>query len=160
MHPYQTATIELLGKGMINLGYVGKIHPVLADKLKFNQDLFVFEIDLETILANMNFNPVVKYKKLPNTTPVLRDIAFVVNDEVTNAEIIKVIKKVSDKNIFKEANLFDIYKGENIGDGKKSLAYRITLHDTQKTLTDAEIENEVNKIKQGLEKNIQDLVLR
>ena len=160
MHPYQTATIELLGKGMINLGYVGKIHPVLADKLKFNQDLFVFEIDLETILANMNFNPVVKYKKLPNTTPVLRDIAFVVNDEVTNAEIIKVIKKVSDKNIFKEANLFDIYKGENIGDGKKSLAYRITLHDTQKTLTDVEIENEVNKIKQGLEKNIQDLVLR
>ena len=160
MHPYQTATVELLGKQPINLGYVGKIHPLLSDKLKFNQDLFVFEIDLDTILKNINYDSVVKYKKLPNTTPVLRDIAFVTDDSVTNSDIIKVIKKVSDKNIFKGANLFDIYKGENIGEGKKSLAYRITLQDEAKTLTDSEIEAEVNKIKQGLINNIQGLNLR
>ena len=160
MHPYQTATVELLGKEPINLGYVGKIHPLLSDKLKFNQDLFVFEVDFETVLKNLSFDSVVKYKKLPISTPVLRDIAFVVNDNITNSEIIKVVKKVSDKNIFKGANLFDIYKGENIGEGKKSLAYRIVLQDDSKTLTDSEIEAEVNKIKEGLAKNISGLILR
>ncbi len=160
MHPYQTATIELLGKNLTNIGYVGKIHPVLSDKLKFNQDLYVFEIDFETILKNVNTSSVVKYKKLPVSTPVTRDIAFITNNEVANSDILKVIKKICDKNIFKGASLFDIYKGENIGANKKSLAYRITLQDDTKTLTDAEIDAEINKIKQGLEKNISGLKLR
>ena len=160
MHPYQTATIELLGKNPINIGYVGKIHPVLSDKLKFNQDLFVFEINLEILLKNINFNNVVKYKKLPISTPVLRDIAFVVEDRTTDMDIMKTIKKVSDKNIFKGAKLFDIYRGENIGLNKKSMAYRIILQDDTKTLTDSEIEAEVNKIKDGLVKNISGLTLR
>ena len=160
MHPYQTATIELLGKNPINIGYVGKIHPVLSDKLKFNQDLFVFEINLEILLKNINFNNVVKYKKLPISTPVLRDIAFVVEDKTTDMDIMKTIKKVSDKNIFKGAKLFDIYRGENIGLNKKSMAYRIILQDDTKTLTDSEIEAEVNKIKDGLVKNISGLALR
>lgn len=160
MHPYQTATIELLGKNPINIGYVGKIHPVLSDKLKFNQDLFVFEINLEILLKNINFNNVVKYKKLPISTPVLRDIAFVVEDKTTDMDIMKTIKKVSDKNIFKGAKLFDIYRGENIGADKKSMAYRIILQDEKKTLTDSEIEAEVNKIKDGLVKNISGLTLR
>jgi len=111
-------------------------------------------------LSSLNYDSVVKYKKLTSTTPVLRDIAFVVGDEVTNADIVKTIKKCADKNILKDTNLFDIYKGENIGEGKKSLAYRISLQDDNKTLTDAEIEAEVNKIKDGLVKNIQGLVLR
>ena len=160
MHPYQTATIELLGKNPMNIGYVGKIHPVLSDKLKFNQDLFVFEINLEILLKNINFNNVVKYKKLPISTPVLRDIAFVVEDKTTNTDIMKAIKKVSDKNIFKGAKLFDIYRGENIGLDKKSMAYRIILQDDAKTLTDSEIEAEVKKIKDGLVKNISGLTLR
>lgn len=160
MHPYQTATIELLGKNPINIGYVGKIHPVLSDKLKFNQDLFVFEINLEILLKNINFNNVVKYKKLPISTPVLRDIAFVVEDKTTDMDIMKTIKKVSNKNIFKGAKLFDIYRGENIGLNKKSMAYRIILQDEKKTLTDSEIEAEVNKIKDGLVKNISGLTLR
>ena len=160
MHPYQTATIELLGKNPMNIGYVGKIHPVLSDKLKFNQDLFVFEINLEILLKNINFNNVVKYKKLPISTPVLRDIAFVVENKTTDMDIMKTIKKISDKNIFKGAKLFDIYRGENIGADKKSMAYRIILQDDKKTLTDSEIEAEVNKIKDGLVKNIQGLMLR
>ena len=160
MHPYQSATIELLGKNMVNLGYIGKIHPLLKDKLKFNQDLFVFEINLELILSNISNNTNTKYKKLPQTVPVLRDIAFVVNENVTDADIVKTIKKVSDKNIFKGARVFDIYKGDNIGENKKSVAYRISLQDETKTLTDEVIEAEINKIKQGLEKNIEGLMLR
>ena len=160
MHPYQSATIELLSKNPINLGYIGKIHPILADKLKFNQDLFVFEINLEEILKNINFDTVAKYKKLPVTTPVLRDIAFITDEDVTNADILKVIKKAGNKEIFKGASLFDIYKGGAVGEKKKSMAYRIILQNDTKTLTDSEIEVEIKNIKESLEKNIQGLSLR
>ncbi|MCD8025099.1 MAG: phenylalanine--tRNA ligase subunit beta [Candidatus Gastranaerophilales bacterium] len=159
MHPYISATVELLGKNPVNIGYAGKIHPVLSDKLKFNQDLYVFEIDLEEILKNVK--PITAhYKKLPQTSPVLRDIAFIADEETTNALILKTIKKGADKNIFKSAHLFDVYRGENIGGGKKSLAYRIILQDDIKTLTDIEIEAEINNIKTALVKNIQGVVLR
>ena len=119
-----------------------------------------FEINLDLLLKNVNYSAIQKYKKLAQTTPVTRDIAFVVNDDITNDVIVKMIKKCADKNILKEVNVFDIYKGENIIEGKKSMAYRITLQNETKTLTDTEIEAEVNKIKTGLEKNISGLQLR
>ncbi|MBQ7287098.1 MAG: hypothetical protein IJW73_04990 [Candidatus Gastranaerophilales bacterium] len=102
----------------------------------------------------------VKYKKLPVFGAVQRDIAFVAPKEITVEEINKAIKKVADKAIFKSSKVFDIYEGENIEAGKKSLAFRITLQDENKTLTDDIIQSEVNKIKAGLEKNIIGLTLR
>ena len=105
-------------KNFQNIGYVGKIHPILKDKLKFNQDLYVFEIDLEAILAAVSPS-LVKYKKLPVFLPVTRDIAFATNADVTNEAVLKAIKKIADKNIFKGAKVFDIYQGEHIEEGKK-----------------------------------------
>ncbi len=160
MHPYQTATVGLLGKNLTNLGYFGKLHPVLADKMKLNQDLFVFELDLDEILGAMHNSGVVKYKKLPQTTPITRDIAFVADKSISNADILKVVKKFSDKNISKGAKIFDIYEGANIEAGKRSVAYRITLQDENKTLTDEIIEAEISKIKQGLEKTFAGLSFR
>lgn len=160
MHPYQSATVELLGKHPVNIGYFGKLHPVLADKMKLNQDLFVFELDLEEILASMNYNNTARYKKLPQTTPITRDIAFTTDKNTTNSNILKAIKKFSDKNIFKSAKVFDIYEGSNIDADKKSMAYRITLQDEEKTLTDEIIENEISKIKAGLEKTFEGLSFR
>ncbi|MBR1617818.1 hypothetical protein IJ670_06670, partial [bacterium] len=72
----------------------------------------------------------------------------------------KAIKKVATKSLLKECKLFDIYEGENIEQGKKSFAYRITLQDDEKTLTDEIIQAEINKIKSGLEKEIVGLKLR
>ncbi len=159
LHPAQAATISILGKNKNSIGYIGKLHPILADKMKINQPLFVFEIDLEEIISSVN-QTTPKYKKLPVFGSVQRDIAFVVDKNITNETINKTIKKVADKNIFKGSKIFDTYEGENIGQGKKSLAYRITLQDENKTLTDDIIQTEINKIKAGLEKNITGLVLR
>lgn len=160
MHPYQTATVGLLGKNLINLGYFGKLHPVLADKMKLNQDLFVFELDLDEILGAICDSGTVKYRKLPQTTPITRDVAFVADKNITNTDILKAIKKFSDKNISKGAKIFDIYEGLNIETNKRSVAYRITLQDENKTLTDDIIEAEILKIKQGLEKTFQGLSFR
>ncbi len=159
MHPAQSAKISLMGKNFIELGYVGKIHPILKDEMKFNQDLFVFELNLEAILGAVS-QTTVKYKKLPVFLPVTRDIAFAVDVNVTNETILKTIKKIADKNIFKGAKVFDIYQGEHIEAGKKSMAYRITLQDENQTLTDEVIDKEMTKIREGLVKSVAGLTLR
>ncbi len=159
MHPAQSATISILGKNKEPIGFVGKLHPILSDKLKFNQALYVFEINVEEVISSIAPS-VSKFKKLPVFGAVQRDIAFVVEKTVTNDEINKVIKKCADKNIFKSSKVFDIYEGEKIEEGKKSMAYRITLQDENQTLTDETIQAEINKIKLGLEKNIIGLTLR
>ena len=159
MHPAQSAKISLLGKNLVNLGYLGKIHPILKDKMKFNQDLYVFELDLEAILQAVSPSTV-KYKKLPVFAPVSRDIAFALNKDVTNETILKTIKKIADKNLFKGAKVFDIYQGGHIEEGKKSVAYRITLQNENQTLTDEIIDKEMKKIREGLEKSLPGAVLR
>ena len=159
IHPAQGATISILGKNKDVIGYIGRLHPILEDKMKFSQKLYIFEINLESVVESVNAT-VVKYKKLPVSLPVQRDIAFVAPNNITNDEINKIIKKTADKNIFKSSKLFDIYEGENIEQGKKSFAYRIILQDDNKTLTDDVIQAEINKIKSGLEKNIIGLTLR
>ena len=159
IHPAQGATISILGKNKEPIGFIGKLHPVLADKLKFNQSLYIFEINLEEVLSSITTS-VAKYKTLPVFGAVQRDIAFACDKETTVEEINKIIKKSADKNIFKGSKVFDIYEGEGIADGKKSMAYRITLQDENKTLTDDIIQAEINKIKSSLEKNIIGLSLR
>lgn len=159
IHPAQGATISILGKNREPIGFVGRLHPVLADKLKLNQPLYLFEINLEDVISSIAPSTV-KYKKLPVFGAVNRDIAFVAPKEVTIEQINKVIKKVADKNIFKSSKVFDIYEGANIEEGKKSFAFRIILQDENKTMTDEIIQSEVNKIKSGLEKGIVGLALR
>ena len=127
--------------------------------MKFNQPLYIFEINLEEILASISPS-VKKFKKLPVFAPVQRDVALLVNKETTIEDIEKAIKKVADKNLFKGSKVFDIYEGKGIEEGKKSLAFRITLQDETKTLTDETIQAEIAKIKAGLEKNIVGLQLR
>ena len=159
LHPAQSATVSILGKNRESIGYIGKLHPVLSDKLKFNQPLYVFEINLEEVIAAMSPS-VVKFKKIPVYGSVQRDIAFITDKNTTVEEVYKVIKKSADKNILKSVKVFDIYEGKGIDEGKKSLAFRVTLQDENKTLTDDIIQGEVNKIKSGLEKNIIGLILR
>ncbi len=159
IHPAQGATVSILGKNKEPVGFIGKLHPVLADKLKFNQPLYLFEINLEDIISSVVLSDT-KYKKISVFGSVQRDIAFVAPKDITIEELNKAIKKSADKNIFKSSKIFDIYSGAGIEEGKKSFAFRITLQDENKTLTDEIIQNEINKIKSGLEKQIIGLVLR
>ncbi len=159
LHPAQSAKIQLLGKNMTTLGYVGRVHPALIDKMKLNQDLFVFEINLEEVYKAVNPS-ITKYKKLPQFGSAERDIAFLVNKDRNYAEIEKVIKKAADKAIYKGAQIFDIYQGENIANDKKSFAIRITLQDVEATLKDEVIEAQVNNIKNALVKEFKDVELR
>ena len=117
--------------------------------MKINQDIYLFEINIGKIIKAVS-DAAVKYKEIPQFPEVQRDISFAIEKDITNEQISLAIKKSANSKLFKNSNLFDIYEGEHIQEGYKSLAYRITLQDEEATLTDEVIEKEINAIKNGL----------
>lgn len=159
LHPGRSAKVTLLGKTPKVIGYFGEIYPLLKDKLKLSQEIFLFELNLEELLSAVSFSTV-RYKKLPQFPEVQRDIAFAINEDISHEKISNVIKKSVNAKIFKSSDLFDIYQGEHIEKGFKSLAFRIKLQNTEATLVDEAIDSEINSIKAGLAKNFTDIKFR
>lgn len=151
LHPGRSAKVVMLGKVPETIGYFGEIYPILKDKMKINQNIYLFEINLGKLI-NAVSKQTVKYKPLSSFPEVQRDISFAIENTVSNEQIMLAIKKCSDSKLFKCANLFDIYEGEHIQAGFKSLAYRIMLQNDEATLTDELIDKEINSIKSGLMK--------
>lgn len=159
LHPGRSARISILGKGNPIAGVFGEVHPILTEKMKSNQKIYVFELDFDTILKEVPRN-VIKCKKLPQFPEIQRDIAFAINDDANYEKISSVIKKSADKKLFNSLELFDIYKGEHIEQGFKSMAFRIKLQDAEATLTDERIDEEMKKIRSGLQKAFPQVTFR
>lgn len=159
LHPGRSAKVTLLGKTPKVIGYFGEIYPLLKDKLKLSQEIFLFELNLEELLSAVSFSTV-RYKKLPQFPEVQRDIAFAINEDISHEKISNVIKKSANAKIFKSSDLFDIYQGEHIEKGFKSLAFRIKLQNTEATLVDEVIDSEIKNIKAGLAKNFTEIKFR
>lgn len=87
--------------------------------MKLNQDAFIFELNLDEIIAAVK-ETIPRYKKIAQFPEVRRDLAFVINQDVTFDDIQKVIKGAVQQNIFKGSEVFDVYEGEHIADGYKS----------------------------------------
>lgn len=159
LHPYRSAKIVMLGKNLLELGYIGQLHQILKDKLKLNQDAFLFEINLDEIIKAIN-STTVRYKKLPQFPEVQRDLAFVVPESVNYEELQKIIKKSVQSNLFKGCDVFDVYKGENIQEGYKSIAFRIKMQDENATLTDEIVDIQMKSVREGLQKAFEGITLR
>jgi len=159
LHPYKTAVVMLLGKTPTPIGYFGQLHPILKDKLKLNQDAFIFKLDLDEVISIIK-ERVPRYKKLPQFPEVRRDLAFVINQNVTFDDIQKVIKGSIQQNIFKGSEVFDVYQGEHIQQGYKSVAFRIKMQDENATLTDEVIEKQMNSVRDKLKKTYADISFR
>ena len=135
MHPGQSAYINVNGT---NVGIIGKIHPDVT-----NEDVFVLEINLDELFKKKVGK--MKYKEISKFPSVKKDIAFVVNKNLTSQEIGKVIKNAGGS-LLTNIEVFDVYTGIGIGIDKKSIAYSLTFSDNKKTLTDDEINTLMNKI--------------
>lgn len=159
LHPYRSAKLVLLGKNLLEIGYFGQLHPILKDKLKINQDAFIFEVNLDEIMKAVNITTV-RYKKLPQFPEVQRDLAFVVPEEISYAEIQRVIKKAVQSKLFNGCDVFDVYKGENIQEGFKSVAFRVRMQDEQATLTDEIVDAQMKSIQDNLQKAFEGISLR
>ena len=90
------------------------------------------------------------YKEISKYPVVERDIAVVVDEKVTNGELVAAIKSACGK-IFYDVNLFDVYRSDALGEAKKSMAYKIMFMSEDKTLTGEEINSAVNKVLKSLE---------
>lgn len=159
LQPYKSAKIVMLGKNLLELGFFGQLHPILKDKLKINQDVFLFEINLDEILKAIN-PTTARYKKLPQFPEVQRDLAFVVPENISYDELQKAVKKAVQSNLFKGCEVFDVYQGENIKEGFKSIAFRIKMQDENATLTDEIVDGQMKSVRDNLEKNFEGITLR
>lgn len=159
LHPYRTAVVMLLGKKPQPIGYLGQVHPTLIDKLKLNQDAFLFNLNLTELISAVK-ETVPRFKHLPQFPEVRRDIAFIINDDVTFEDIQKVIKSSVKQNIFKGSEIFDVYQGEHVEDGFKSVAFRIKMQDENATLTDEIIEQQMTSVREKLQKTYAQISFR
>lgn len=159
LHPYRTAVVMLLGKKPQPIGYFGQVHPTLIDKLKLNQDAFLFNLNLTELISAVK-ETVPRFKHLPQFPEVRRDIAFIINDDVTFEDIQKVIKSSVKQNIFKGSEIFDVYQGEHVEDAFKSVAFRIKMQDENATLTDEIIEQQMTSVREKLQKTYAQISFR
>ena len=159
LHPYKTAVLTMLGKKPEIIGYYGELHPEIKGKLKLNQNAFIFKLDLDMLIEAIN-ESVVKYKKLPQFPEVQRDLAVIVPTKTTWDELEKVIKKGVDNKVFTGCDVFDVYEGEHVSEGFKSIAFRIRMQDSNSTMTDEAIETQMANVRATLKKTFAELSFR
>ncbi len=144
-HPGKTAALKLRNKIS---GVLGEIHPDVSENYGIDTRCFVAELNLDMLMECAKIDK--KHKALPKFPAVTRDIAVLVDDRVLVQEIEDTIKKQGG-GILESAKLFDVYKGSQIPEGKKSIAYAITYRHADKTLTDTEVNKVHDKILRSLE---------
>ena len=145
-HPGKTAKL-IVGR-KIEAGVFGEIHPDVNENFGIDTPCYVAELDLDAIYDNSVLDK--KYSPLPKFPAVTRDIALLVEDDILVQDIEDTIRKAGG-NIVEKVELFDIYKGEQIPQGKKSIAYAIAYRDPQKTLKDKDVNKVHDKILRALE---------
>ena len=147
-----SAKLDITNRGGKSLGSLGVVKYALLKKMDIEQPVFYGEFDWDAIVK-MTAKKKVTFADLPKTQPVNRDLALLVDQAVTFAQIEKVVK-ASEKKLLQGVSLFDVYEGKNLEPGKKSYAISITLQDSEKTLQDKQIDNVMNKIIANLEREV------
>jgi phenylalanyl-tRNA synthetase beta chain len=142
LHPTRQAAITAnTDRHKVNLGIIGELHPKAAAAFEIEGTVCLIEIKIASLLpltATGNM-----YRPIPRFPSIVRDIALVVDNDVTNQKILDVIKGFS---LVSEVVLFDVYSGKQVAEGKKSLAYRLIYQTPDKTLTD----DTVNKVQEQI----------
>ncbi|RXI47335.1 phenylalanine--tRNA ligase subunit beta [Clostridium tetani] len=147
-HPGKTAKLYVNKEFA---GLLGEIHPDVLDNYDIDEKCYIAELNLDVLFKNANIEK--KYKALPKFPAVDRDMALLVDDEVLVQDIESIIRNKGGK-ILEDVKLFDVYKGAQIPEGKKSVAYSIVYRMPNRTLTDAEVNKVHDKIVRTLENNL------
>ena len=143
LHPGQSARILLDGEV---IGLIGKVHPTVQKALDL-QDTFVFELDVEPLLAaNLQEAVIQSVAKYPSMT---RDIAILAPTSLTHAELVDVIRANAGEFLSK-VTLFDVYKGEHVPEGFQSLAYSLLFVNRNATLEEDVIKSAMTRVEEAL----------
>ena len=144
LHPGRSADLM---KGNKSIGYVGEVHPAVCRSMNISERIYIAELNID--LINKYEKTAYKFEAISKFPPVERDIAVVVDEDVSGADILDAVKKAGGA-IMREADIFDVYRSEAIGKGKKSVAVNMVFRADDRTLTDEDIAEKTDKILSGL----------
>lgn len=148
-HPGRSALLSIQD---VEIGTFGEIHPLVTAAFDLDDaPVYAAELDFEALLALVD--PLYTVAALPQTPPVLQDIALVVPDSTPAAEVERVIVRAGG-DLLRNARLFDVYQGDPIPAGHKSLAYSLTYQTDERTLTDKEVARVHEKIVRAAEREL------
>lgn len=134
------------------IGEIGWIPKSMSKYFGVKQEVFVADLDWDAVVALLKINTI-KFKELPKTFSVRRDFSLLLNEQTTFAEIEEIAKK-TEKKLLRGVNLFDVYEGKNLPEGKKSYAVSFTFQDDEVTLKDEQIEKTMQQIRESLEQEL------
>ncbi|TXL22767.1 phenylalanine--tRNA ligase subunit beta [Methylococcaceae bacterium HT2] len=143
LHPGQSAEIQTM-QGE-SLGWIGMLHPTLEKQLGFDTNVFLFELSQAVLLERK----VPSFNSLSKFPSVRRDLALLLEEQVSFHAVEKCINDCQEKSI-KEVMVFDIYRGQGVEQGYKSIALALIMQDATQTLTDSEIDAIVNRVLDAL----------
>ena len=146
LHPGRQAKIV---KGDELIGVIGQVHPEVCDNYNFKAEAYVAIIDMPTLVELSSFD--VKYEGIAKFPGSTRDLSLVMDKSIFVGQIEEVIKKCGGK-LLESYKLFDVYEGEQIAKGKKSVAYTMTFRAKDRTLETAEVDKIIDKILKELSK--------
>lgn len=138
LHPGQSACIKQNDE---IIGWIGALHPQVQKALDIDPRVFVFEIKQSAV----EYNGIPEFAPLSRFPEVRRDLAILVDEAIPVAEILSVINEASSE-LVKETQLFDIYQGKGVDEGTKSVAFGLILQEFSRTLTDYEVDSEIENI--------------
>ena len=138
LHPGQSAKISLNG---VTVGWLGTLHPQWRQKYGLPDAPVMFELELPPLLQR----EVPAFAEVSKFPPVRRDIAVIVDEQVNVQSMLDALANQSPPAVA-DLTLFDVYRGKGVDLGKKSLAFRVLLQDTQKTFTDDEADAVVSSL--------------
>ncbi|MBW4536693.1 MAG: phenylalanine--tRNA ligase subunit beta [Pleurocapsa minor HA4230-MV1] len=157
LHPGRTATLWLQGK---TLGIFGQIHPQLAQQRDLNNEVYLFELDFSLLLTALDRDAITtpKFQAYSTYPGSDRDLAFFAPLDLSVAEITKAMNKAGGK-LLQKVEVFDEYKGKNVPEGQRSLAFNLVYQASDRTLTDRDVDPVHQKVRETLVKKF-DVTLR
>ena len=150
LHPGQAATITVGGE---EVGWIGAIHPRVAAAWDWSDLLAGFELDLNAVAVQQQ-DWVPQYQDVTSFPEVREDLAVIVAETVSAAEVLAVVREAGAP-LLRDAVLFDVYHGAQVGEGNVSLALRLTYRAPDRTLTDEEVAAKRNKIARSLAERLE-----
>jgi phenylalanyl-tRNA synthetase beta chain len=146
LHPGQSVVLQLEGK---KIGFLGTLHPSVREELKIRTDAALFELEIESLLKGLgrtqNVKPISKFQAVD------RDLALVMPKNLGAGAVQQEIQKTGGANL-QSVSVFDVYEGDKLPSGQKSVAYRLRYQNLETTLTDAQVQESVDAILLSLKK--------
>lgn len=149
-HPGKCAAVEIDGR---RVGVMGELHPLVVERYDFGEAPVVAgTFDLAAILEQIPDR--ISLRAVPSYPPILEDLAIVVDESIAAAEVERVMYEAGGE-LLAEVRLFDLYRGEQVGEGRRSLAYSLVYQSPERTLTDSEVAQLRDRIIEALEQELE-----